>query len=157
MKHLFVIIISIFALLPLSAISAVHNTVNHETETQKKPGPKQFDPQKYQDDLESFITKEAKLTPQEAQAFFPLFREMQQKLRGLYKKQRQLYRTPPTDENAALEAIKNGDCIDIKIKKILQTYHQNFLKVLPATKVLACIRAEEHFNRNMMRNMGHRK
>ena len=143
--------------MPLSALSAEHNTVNHETEMQKKPGKKQFNPKKYQEDLERFIAKEPKLTSQEAQNFFPLYRKMQQKLRELYKKQRQLYRTPPTDENAALEAIKNSDCIDVKIKKILQTYHQKFLKVLPATKVLAVIRAEEHFNRNMMRNMGHRK
>ena len=40
-----------------------------------------FDPQRFQADLEQFITREAGLTPMEAAAFFPVYREMLNKQR----------------------------------------------------------------------------
>ena len=36
-----------------------------------------FSPEKFQADLENFITNEAGLTAEEASKFFPLYREMQ--------------------------------------------------------------------------------
>lgn len=116
--------------------------------------PQRFDPEKYQRDLESYITKHAQLTDQEAQNFFPLFREMQQKMRTIYFNNKKPNRAAFTDNKAALEAIDNHDSQEIKIKKLQQEYHRRFLKVLPATKVLKCIYAEDMFNKNMMRNIG---
>ena len=37
---------------------------------------KRFSPEKFEADLRCFITKEASLTPQEADKLFPVFREM---------------------------------------------------------------------------------
>ena len=39
-------------------------------------GPMKFSPEKFKADLQEFIVKEAKLTPQEAAKFLPLFGEM---------------------------------------------------------------------------------
>lgn len=115
---------------------------------------KRFDPERYQRDLEAFITKKAALTAQEATAFFPLFREMQAKQRALFAKHRQAFdKKIFTDNAAALNAIVAHDEREIEIKKILQVYHKKFLKVLPATKVLKCIHAEEEFNKIMMNNI----
>lgn len=115
--------------------------------------PNSFDPEKYNRDLECAISKEAKLTPQEAQAFFPVFREFQQKQRELYKKQRQLHKACPKTEKEAQTIINDIDATDIAMHKLQQSYHARFLKILPATKVLACIRAEEAFTREMMRKV----
>lgn len=129
------------------------NTFNENT--QERFG--KFDPARYQRDLEAFITKEARLTPQEAQAFFPLYRELQAKQRAIYMKQKKLDKAMFIDNKVAMEAIRNHDAQEIEIKKLQQTYHNRFLKVIPATKVLICIHAEERFNRNMMRNMAKHK
>ena len=59
-----------------------------------------FSPEKYQADMEQYIAKEAGLTPQEASAFFPLFREMQQKQRALYNQMMAEVRIKPADAKA---------------------------------------------------------
>ena len=53
--------------------------------TVKAETPQQFSPEKFQADLEQFITNEANLTPEESKKFFPLYREMQQKQRVVFK------------------------------------------------------------------------
>ena len=126
---------------------------NHDGKEKRNDTFGKFDPEKYQRDLEAFITKEARLTPQEAQAFFPVFRELQAKQRAIYMKQRKPDKPAVFDNKLAMEAIRYHDMQEIEIKKLQQQYHNRFLKILPATKVLICIHAEERFNRNMMRNM----
>ena len=66
-------------------------------------GPQQkFSPEKFDMELHTFITEEAKLTPQEAAKFFPVYKEMQAKQRTLYKRQRSMERACPQDEAACL-------------------------------------------------------
>ena len=43
---------------------------------EQRPGTQKFSPEKFQADLEQFITKEACLTPKEAAQFFPIYKEM---------------------------------------------------------------------------------
>ena len=50
-----------------------------------------------------------------------------------------------------------GVCLVQMAAEILgEQYHKQFMKVIPATKVLKLIRAEERFNRNMMRHFSRR-
>ncbi len=113
-----------------------------------------FSPEKYQADLEQHITKEACLTPQEAAAFFPLFREMQKKQRALYNKMREDVRIKPTDEAACKKMIQKRDQVELELKSIQQTYHNKFFSVMPASKVFDVIRAEDSYHRGLLRNMG---
>lgn len=117
---------------------------------------KKFNPDEYQRKLEAHITKFAGLTTLEAQSFFPLFREMQQKQRAIFKKQRKRNQSMFSNNKAALIAISEHDEAEIQIKKLQQNYHKRFLKVLPASKVLKCIVAEEVFNRRMMKGFAKR-
>lgn len=114
---------------------------------------RKFNPEQFMKEQEGFISREAKLTPQEAQAFFPVFREMQDKQRALFIKQKQLSRSNPQDEKAAAELIKNIDNIEMQIKKLQIQYHAKFLKILPAIKVYKCIKAEEHHKQMIMDRM----
>ena len=118
--------------------------------------PQKFNPEEYQRKLEAHITKFAGLTTQESQRFFPLFREMQQKQRAIFMKQRKRSWSMFSDNKAALEAITKHDEAEIQIKKLQQNYHKRFLKELPASKVLKCIVAEEVFNRKMMKGFARR-
>ena len=67
--------------------------------------PQKFSPEKFQADMEQFITQEANLTPQESAAFFPLFREMQNKQRGLFNRLRHLSKIKPVDDRGCRKVI----------------------------------------------------
>lgn len=114
---------------------------------------KKFNPDKFKREQESFITQEAKLTPQEAAAFFPVFKEYQEKQRVLFKQQKQYAKSRPQNDREAEKLISNMDELDSRIKKIQAQYHAKFCKVIPATKVFKCIQAEEKFKHNIMHRM----
>ena len=118
--------------------------------------PQKFSPEKSQADMEQFITKEAGLTADEAAKFFPLYREMQQKQRVVYKQIKEVWKEQPADEAAYKKAVEKRDEQEIQLKQILQSYHGKFFKVLPASKVYRVIIAEDKFHRNAFRQWGHR-
>ena len=118
---------------------------------QKPQQPPKFSPEKFQADLEQFITKEACLTPQEAAKFFPVYKEMQAKQRAVYDRQRQLGWGKPADEKGCEKAIRQRDEYDLELKRIQQTYHNKFLSIISASKLYDVIKAEDRFHRQMLR------
>ena len=114
-----------------------------------------FSPEKFQADLEQYITTEAGLTNEEAAKFFPLYREMQQKQRVVYNKIHELFKLPH-DEASCKRAIQRRDQLEIELKQIAQTYHNKFLRVIPASKVIGTIVAEDKFHRRAFRKFGQR-
>lgn len=119
-------------------------------------GHKRFNPEEFIQFQHNFIAEHAQLTDEEAEAFFPVFDEMKEKERTLFSKQRTKKKRPQTDEEFR-EAISNYDKIDIELKKLQQTYHQKFLKILSAKKVFKVIYAEDLFRTRMFRDMAKRR
>ncbi len=115
-----------------------------------------FSPEKFQADLEQYITNEAGLTNEEAAKFFPLYREMQQKQRVVYNKIHELFKLPH-DEASCKRAIQRRDQLEIELKQIAQTYHNKFLRVIPASKVIGTIVAEDKFHRRAFRKFGQQR
>ena len=77
MRYILTLFLALTMVIPLTA---QNNEPKQEERTEgHKEEPKKFDPERYQRELEAFICREACLTKQEAQAFFPLYRQMQQK------------------------------------------------------------------------------
>ena len=113
-----------------------------------------FSPEKYQADMEQYITNEAGLTQKEAAAFFPLLREMQEKQRAIYNQMRTEGKNKPADEKDCMKAIQKRDQMELELKSIQQQYHNKFFGVLPASKVFDVLKAEDHFHRKMFRNWG---
>lgn len=111
---------------------------------QKRP---KFNPQRFETELEQYITTEACLTPQEAAEFFPLYKEMREKQRSYFLKAGQYRHIDYRDNELCEKAIRELDENEIQMKKIQQSYHIKFLKKLPAGKVLKIWRAEEKFHR----------
>lgn len=140
MKHILLIIIMIVTALNVSA----------------EQDDKKFNPQQFRKDQESFIIKDARLSPQEAGAFFPLFRELQDKQRALFNQQMRLAHQRPGNDKEAAKLIEEMDEIEMKIAKLKSQYHTKFCKVIPAMKVQMCIKAEEKFKRRVMDNLVHR-
>jgi hypothetical protein len=119
--------------------------------------PHKFDPEKYSRDQEAFITKDAQLTQQEVAAFMPLFREMQQKQRALFKQHRQYSKTNPQNDHEATQLIKNIDNVEMQMKKIETQYHEKFFKVLSPIKVYKVHQAVNKFKHITMERVAKRK
>lgn len=131
----------------------LYTLVSARAEEQQK-----FSPEKFQADLEQFITQEASLTADEATKFFPIYREMQSKQRAIYKQMKDLGNNKPTDEKACRKAVEKRDELELEQKRICQNYHVKFFEVLPASKVYDVIRAENRFHRRALRgNWEHKK
>jgi hypothetical protein len=120
-------------------------------QAQERP---KFSPEKFEADMEAFITREAKLTEQEAAKYFPLLREMHQKQRTIYTRMRKISTETGTDEQACAKAVRECDRLNIELREIEQRYHEKMLRVVPACKVYAAIAAESRFHRQMMRGWG---
>ncbi len=121
-------------------------------------GNRKFNPARFEADLEKFITTEAHLTQSEAAKFLPLYREMRQKQMAYFKKDRDLFRNIKSTDNKACEnVIKQHDAYEIAIKKIQSTYHGKFVKVLPPSKILQIMKAEDKFHRQLFSHSGSHK
>ena len=115
---------------------------------------RKFSPEKFQAEMEQFITKEAGLTAEEAAKFFPLYREMQQKQRAIFEKVRKEGFSKPVDDATCRKLVERRDACELEQKKIQQTYHQKFFSVISPSKVFDVLIAEERFHRRAFRNWG---
>jgi hypothetical protein len=78
---------------------------------------------------------------------------MQQKQRAVFAKMREEGRVKPTDDASCKKLVQKRDEVELELKKIQQTYHNKFMKILPAGKVMEIIKAEDQFHRNAFRRI----
>lgn len=119
--------------------------------------PQKFSPEKFQAEMEQFITKEACLTPEEAAKFFPLLREMHKKQRAIHQQIKKECKIKPVDECDCKKVVQQRDVYELELKNIQQTYHNKFFSVLPASKVYDVIKAEDRFHRRAFKNWSKNK
>lgn len=124
------------------------------TAQERERTERRFSPEQFVAELQKYITEEAGLTQQEAAKFFAVYKEMQEKQRALFDRQRELGRVKPADEQGCLKVIKESDEIDLELKRIQQNYHNRFVEMLSASKVYDILKAESRFHRRMMKNWG---
>lgn len=115
--------------------------------------PKKFDPAQFEANLEQFVTTEARLTPAESAEFFPLYREMRKKQMAYFCDHRRWHYVDEADDKACADAIRRLDNNDLEIKRLQQSYHEKFLRILPASKVYRIIKAEEKFHRQQFKRI----
>lgn len=113
----------------------------------------------------AFITMELQLTPEEAQVFWPVYNQINQKNKEAQKAMSKAYR-------AMVKAMEEGTVSDKELNALLDDYlaakqaHKEagkgdadqYRKVLPAKKVAKLYVAEENFRRHHIRNFkgGHK-
>ena len=113
----------------------------------------------------AFITMELQLTPEEAQVFWPVYNQINQKNKDAQKAMNKAYR-------AMVKALEEGTVSDKELNALLDDYlaakqaHKEagkgdadqYRKVLPAKKVAKLYVAEENFRRHHIRNFkgGHK-
>ena len=97
-----------------------------------------------------FITREVKLSPDEAKVFWPVYEAFHAELRSVENDPIDRDRREAiTDDAEALKVLKSMEATAEKREAIRKKYQKKFLEILPAHKVLAYYRAEREFQRRL--------
>ena len=122
-------------------------------ENNRKP---HFSPEEFQAKQRAYITEKAELSPEEADAFFPLFFELQKKKFDLergarkdFKRQRGVQMT----EEECRKFVYNMADVKIEVAKLEREYTDKYLQVLSPCKVRRVQFAEGSFQRDLMKKM----
>ena len=113
-----------------------------------------FSPEKFDSELRQYIVNEVSLSKQEAESFFVVYKEMREKQRVLFNRQKKLGKEKPNTEEGCTKVIQERDALELESKKIQQDYHDKFLKILPASKVYDVLKAEDRFHRHKLQQWG---
>ena len=109
----------------------------HQHGQQKKP---EFSPEQFVKEMKNFITREAKLTQEEADKFFPMLFEMNEKTREIQQKRRELSMKAHMGEQQMTEAqyastVAQMCKLEVMEKQVEQTYYKKFHSVLSWKKI----------------------
>lgn len=119
----------------------------------KKP---HFSPEEFQAKQRAYITEKAGLSPEEADAFFPLFFELQKKKFELERNARKDFRKQRGEQMSEEECrafVYNMADVKIEIAKLEREYTDKYLNVLTPCKVRSVQHAEGSFQRDLMKKM----
>lgn len=118
-------------------------------------GGQRFSIDEYRKRQKEFFTKRANLTEQEAEKFFPVYNELQQKKMQINHQSRQeaVRQQQPLNEEECLKAIDALADAQIRIAQLEKEYLEKFKKILPASKILKIQQAEDQFNSEMIKNI----
>ena len=120
-------------------------------------GRGKFNPQEFKAKLESYVTKEAGFTQNEAQAFYPIYFEMKGKQRGLQRKifhLKQNAATANTSDNDSAAPIQKIKDLGVETAKLEVTYYKKLCQVVSPQKVYKAMCAEDKFHRQMLEDFG---
>jgi len=105
----------------------------------------------------AFITEELDLTPKQSQGFWPLYNELQAKLKQLKKsriKRLDIDNMPDSELEAILE-----NYLKVEEEKVAlhRTYTQRFKKVITIRQVIKLTQSEHRFRKELLRRAKERR
>lgn len=115
-----------------------------------------FDSKEYFRKMEIYITKEVGLTQDEAKAFFPVFRKTKKEQRQLSRRKHEKMRAvgdQPLSERQNDRLLGEIQELHLQEAKLQNECLRKLRKILPASKVLKVIKAENEFSRKTFREM----
>ena len=145
-KYLFVSLLMFLAAITASA-----------QDNKRKP---HFSPEEFQAKQRAYITEKAELTTEEAEAFFPLFFELQKKKFELERNARKDFKRQRNEQMTEEECRKfvyNMADVKIEVAKLEREYTDKYLQVLSPCKVRRVQFAEGSFQRDLMKKMTERR
>lgn len=105
----------------------------------------------------AFITDELQLTPDEAEKFWPLYNEYDNKRKALRKSFRPDRDTDDLTDDEAERRINANFEQQEKMIQLKRSYFEKFKKVLPAKKIAQLGKAERAFKSKVLKEMRKRK
>lgn len=113
-----------------------------------------FSPEEYQEIMQKYIIKEAKLSPTEATIFFPLFNELHEKERKIFLEINKMilscHRHKDMSEKEAQNILNEIDKKEMERTLLIQEYHKKWVKAISAKKVANVLLAEKTFGRRTL-------
>lgn len=116
-----------------------------------------FDPSRYQAELREYITDSAGLTVAEADSFFPLYNELQDKKREIRRNLNTISKLKPANDSQYKYMILFRDDLEIENKKLEREYHNKFMDVISPQKLSKVLDAESRFIRKTFMRVTHKK
>ncbi|MDD2634472.1 MAG: hypothetical protein PHW82_03135 [Bacteroidales bacterium] len=114
-----------------------------------------IDNQKIQAEKVAFITEQVNLTVDEAQQFWPVYNELNDKISDLFNEERGIHRIIRIN----CETISEKD-LTIKLDRMVEInqeranleheYHQKYKKILPIQKVAKLYQADKDFRKQLL-------
>lgn len=133
-------------------------TANAQENQKSRP---HFSPEEFQAKQRAYITEKAELSTEEADAFFPLFFELQKKKFELERNVRKDFkrnRNEQMTEEECRKFVYNMADVKIEIAKLEREYAEKYLNLLSPCKLRRVLHAEGSFQRDLMKKMTeHRK
>lgn len=109
----------------------------------------------------SFITQQVSLNPEEAQRFWPVYNELEQKKNDLREQARKLFFSLRNEIDTMSDKQLNGisdELIEIRLKEVMleKEYHNKFKKILSPRKILQLYQAEKQFQSMLLHQIKER-
>ena len=120
-------------------------------------GKPRFDPKEFQQRMEAALAHQAGFSADEAKAFFPLYKEMKEKQRGIGVQIHQLKKDCKEDEASCAATIAKIKQLQVESSQLEQSYYKRLLEVVPASKIFKVMKAEDDFHRRMVQGQGQRR
>ena len=138
------------------AISLLTIAASYAQENNNARERKPFSPEEFQAKQRTFIADKAGLTTEEAEAFFPIFFELQKKKIEIEHNARKETRKPRGEkmsEEECREYVYKMADTKIEIAKLEREYTDKYLDVISACKLRKVLHAEGTFQRHLMKEM----
>lgn len=138
------------------AISLLTIAASYAQENNNARERKPFSPEEFQAKQRTFIAEKAGLTTEEAEAFFPIFFELQKKKFEIEHNARKETRKPRGEkmsEEECREYVYKMADTKIEIAKLEREYTDKYLDVISACKLRKVLHAERAFQRHLMKEM----
>lgn len=136
-----------------------HHCPSCNNDRRPKPeGRPRFDKEKFEHEMQDYIICNAGLSPREAEAFMPIFFEMKEKMRNQQRKIEIAYR------RAVRSNMSDKDCrrildevekMELRLNNIRTDYMKRLRKLIPASKLVKALNADQNFGRDQFRKMFH--
>lgn len=120
------------------------------------PGNRRAIEERYRSQKVAFITDQMQLTPVEAEAFWPIYKQYETEKDNLTLKMRKIRSTFPEDE-AELTEEQSFELLNIHnahleaMFKLENVYQKKYLEVISAKKLLLLINSENDFRKHLLK------
>lgn len=106
----------------------------------------------------AYITEGLNLTPKEAQQFWPIYNDFDEKRRKLYRRERaEVQNIECMTEEKAASQLKEYVEIERQDYLLKKKYYNDLKKIFSAQRIMQLKKVEDEFNRKMMREYRGRK
>lgn len=126
-----------------------------------RPQRREFSPEEYWKNLQEYVTREAKLTDEEAAKFYPLLKEMTEEQRKNNGKSMWILHSFHGKENVTDaqygEALENLLQLEVENRQIEQNYYRKFHEVMSWEKVFMVRGALSQFYREALNRFNPRR